>query len=119
MKILTTLILTYALVMFLHYTIGFLWDFTLFGGAVILERWIRSRLIAHFMKMSPPFYGSFRTGDLMARSTYDLKAIMMTAGFWILTLVDLLTFMFMIIAVMVFIINVNYNYVAVKTLLLD
>src|SRR5690625_2458172 len=105
MKILTTLILTYALVMFLHYTIGFLWDFTLFGGAVILERWIRSRLIAHFMKMSPPFYGSFRTGDLMARSTNDLKAIMMTAGFGILTLVDSSTFMLMIIAVMGFTIS--------------
>src|SRR5690625_7579587 len=99
MKILTTLILTYALVMFLHYTIGFLWDFTLFGGAVILERWIRSRLIAHFMKMSPPFYGSFRTGDLMARSTSDLNAIMMTAGFGILIFVDSPSFMLLVIAV--------------------
>src|SRR5690625_1043375 len=112
MKILTTLILTYALVMFLHYTIGFLWDFTLFGGAVILERWIRSRLIAHFMKMSPPFYGSFRTGDLMARSTNDLKAIMMTAGFGILTLVDSSTFMLMIIAVMGFTISWKLTFAA-------
>src|SRR5690625_2907065 len=112
MKILTTLILTYALVMFLHYTIGFLWDFTLFGGAVILERWIRSRLIAHFMKMSPPFYGSFRTGDLMARATNDLKAIMMAAGFGILTLVDSSTFMLMIIAVMGFTISWKLTFAA-------
>lgn len=105
MNILTTLILTYLLVMFLHYTVGFLWDFTLFSGALILERWIRSRLIAHFMKMSPPFYGNFRTGDLMARSTNDLKAIALTAGFGILTLVDSSTFMLMIIAVMGFTIS--------------
>jgi len=105
MNILTTLILTYLLVLFLHYTVGFLCDFTLFSGALILERWIRSRLIAHFMKMSPAFYGQFRTGDLMARSTNDLKAIALTAGFGILTLVDSSTFMIMIIAVMGFTIS--------------
>src|SRR5690625_1376447 len=105
MNILTTLILTYLLVIFLHYTVGFLWDFTLFSGALILERWIRSRLIAHFMKMSPPFYVKFRTGDLMARSTNDLKAIALTAGFGILTLVDSSTCMLMIIAVMSFTIS--------------
>src|SRR5690625_5870178 len=70
------------------------------------------RLIAHFMKMSPPFYGSFRTGDLMARSTNDLKAIMMTAGFGILTLVDSSTFMLMIIAVMGFTISWKLTFAA-------
>lgn len=105
MKILTTVILIYFLVMFLHYTIGFLWDYTLFGGAVILERWLRSRLMDHFMKMTPKFFGRYRTGDLMARSTNDLKAISLTAGFGVLTLVDSSTFMLMIIAMMGFTIS--------------
>lgn len=38
--------------------------------------------------MTPIFYEKNRTGDLMARATNDLKAISITAGFGILTLVD-------------------------------
>lgn len=64
------------------------------------------------MKMSPPFYGKFRTGDLMARSTNDLKAIAQTAGFGILTLVDSTTFMFMIIGVMGFTISWKLTFAA-------
>src|SRR5699024_1031886 len=71
-----------------HYVLGFLWDYMLFGGAAILERWMRSKMMDHFLQMAPPFFSKYRTGDLMARSTNDLKAISMTAGFGILTLVD-------------------------------
>lgn len=56
--------------------------------------------MGHFMKMTPSFFGKYRTGDLMARATNDLKAIMMTAGFGILTLVDSTVFMAFIIAIM-------------------
>lgn len=38
--------------------------------------------------MTPAFFEKNRTGDLMARATNDLKAISITAGFGILTLVD-------------------------------
>ncbi|MUK88791.1 ATP-binding cassette domain-containing protein [Ornithinibacillus sp. L9] len=105
MQLLVTLIVGYLCLIVVHYAISFLWDYTLFGGAVILERWIRSRLMDHFLKMTPTFYGRNKTGDLMARSTNDLKAIAQTAGFGILTLVDSTTFMFMLIAVMGFTIS--------------
>ncbi|WP_217586253.1 ABC transporter ATP-binding protein [Lentibacillus saliphilus] len=105
MQLLTMVILGYVTLTVVHYAISFLWDYTLFGGAVILERWMRSRLMDHFLNMSPTFFGKNRTGDLMARSTNDLKVISLTAGFGILTLVDSTTFMFMIIAVMGFTIS--------------
>ena len=66
----------------------------------------------HFLRMSPTFYTKFKTGDLMARSTNDLKAISMTAGFGILTLVDSTTFMFMIIAMMGFTISWKLTFAA-------
>jgi len=88
-----------------HYIITYFWNSTLFSGSVILEKWMRSRLMTHFLKMSPVFFTRYKTGDLMARSTNDLKAIAMTAGFGILTLVDSTTFMFMIIAMMGFTIS--------------
>ncbi|MEK4304529.1 ABC transporter ATP-binding protein [Oceanobacillus sp. FSL K6-0251] len=99
-QILTAVITGYIVLLIVHYIISFLWDYTLFGGAVILERWMRSKLMDHFLSMSPTFFGKYRTGDLMARSTNDLKAISLTAGFGVLTLVDSSIFMLMIIAVM-------------------
>jgi ATP-binding cassette, subfamily B, multidrug efflux pump len=101
-KLLTIMVVGYAVLLVIHYCISFLWDYTLFSGAVILERWTRSNLIDHFLKMTPTFYGKYKTGDLMARSTNDLKAIAQTAGFGVLTLVDSTTFMFMLIAMMGF-----------------
>jgi ATP-binding cassette subfamily B protein len=55
--------------------------------------------------MTPSFYEKNRTGDLMARATNDLKAISMTAGFGILTLIDSTVFTIIIIAVMGFTIS--------------
>ncbi|MEC5423739.1 ABC transporter transmembrane domain-containing protein [Virgibacillus sp. C22-A2] len=105
MQLLVSLILGYLVLLVVHYAISFLWDYTLFGGAVLLEKWIRSRLMDHFLKMTPMFFGKYRTGDLMARATNDLKAISLTAGFGVLTLVDSSIFMLMIVAVMGFTIS--------------
>ena len=75
-------------IMVSSYAITYIWMYRLFGGAFLVERKLRSRFIAHLLKMTPIFYEKNRTGDLMARATNDLKAISITAGFGILTLVD-------------------------------
>jgi len=111
-NLLMYVVIGFILLTFLHYIISFLWDYTLFGGAVILERWMRSKLMKHFLQMTPTFFGKFRTGDLMARSTNDLKAISLTTGFGVLTLVDSSTFMLMIIAVMGFTISWKLTFAA-------
>ncbi|WP_404451621.1 ABC transporter ATP-binding protein/permease [Virgibacillus necropolis] len=105
MKLLITLIAGYLVLIVVHYAISFLWDYTLFSGAAKLERLSRSRLMDHFLNMTPTFFGKFRTGDLMARSTNDLRSIQLTAGFGVLTLVDSSLFMVMIIVVMGFTIS--------------
>ena len=110
--ILLNVVLIYLTLIVTHYIVSFLWYHTLFGGSITLEKWMRSRLMEHFLKMSPTFYGKYKTGDLMARSTNDLKAISMTAGFGILTLVDATTFMFMIIAMMGFTISWQLTFAA-------
>ena len=76
------------LVMAVNYASNFIWQYQLFGGANVIERVLRSRLMKHFLKMTPTFYEKNRTGDLMARSTNDLRAISETAGFGIMTLID-------------------------------
>ncbi|MGP4069797.1 ABC transporter ATP-binding protein [Halobacillus sp. B29] len=99
------IILFYGGIIVASYLLSYLWDYTLFSGAMIMERTMRSRLMNHFLRMTPAFFGKNRTGDLMARATNDLKALTMTAGFGILTLIDSTVFMFMIIAMMGFTIS--------------
>ena len=108
---------TYYVVLFISilvvsYLLSIYWDYTLFGRAILLEKKMRSKLMDHFMRMTSPFYGRFRTGDLMARSTNDLRALNMTAGFGILTLVDATIFMALIIGVMAVVINWKLTFAA-------
>ncbi|WP_163529448.1 ABC transporter ATP-binding protein [Halobacillus ihumii] len=100
MEHLIDVLLLYGGLIIASYTISYLWDYTLFSGAAIMERSMRSRLMDHFLKMTPRFFQRNKAGDLMARSTNDLKAIEMTAGFGILTLIDSTIFMILIIAMM-------------------
>jgi len=74
------------------YFFTFVWMFQLFGGGNVLQRTLRSRLMAQFLRMTPAFFEKNRTGDLMARATNDLNAVAQTAGFGILTLIDSTTF---------------------------
>ncbi|MCY8032776.1 ABC transporter ATP-binding protein [Bacillus sonorensis] len=87
------------------YTLSYNWMYQLFGGANLIEKILRSKLMGHLLKMTPVFYEKNRTGDLMARATNDLKAISMTAGFGILTLVDSTMFMLTILFTMGFLIS--------------
>ncbi|MGG3497189.1 ABC transporter transmembrane domain-containing protein [Peribacillus simplex] len=82
------------------YLFGYLWSFLLFGGGNLVERKIRSGFMSHLLKMTPTFYEKNRTGDLMARATNDLKAISLTAGFGILTLVDSVLFTITVVVMM-------------------
>lgn len=101
-----------AVAMVLAYFINFVWQYQLFGGAYVIERQLRSSLMGHFLKMTPTFYEKNRTGDLMARSTNDLKAISETAGFGILTLVDSTLYMATIIVAMGMLVSWELTFLA-------
>lgn len=73
------------------YILRYFWRIMIFGAAIRLSRLLRNKLFYHFTQMSPSFYHSHRTGDLMAHATNDIQAIEMTAGQGVLTLVDSLT----------------------------
>ncbi|MHB1627227.1 MAG: ABC transporter ATP-binding protein [Bacilli bacterium] len=82
------------------YFFTFVWMFQLFGGGNVLQRTLRSRLMAQFLRMTPAFFEKNRTGDLMARATNDLNAVAQTAGFGILTLIDSTTYSAVILLAM-------------------
>ncbi|MFD0829035.1 ABC transporter ATP-binding protein [Neobacillus sp. M.A.Huq-85] len=98
------------------YGITYVWQFQLFGGAFLVERKLRSKFIRHLLKMTPAFYEKNRTGDLMARATNDLKAISITAGFGILTLVDSSAWMLTLLLTMGFFISWKLTLAAIMPL---
>lgn len=87
------------------YGLSYVWLYQLFGGAFVLERVLRSRLMRQLLRMTPTFYERNRTGDLMARATNDMQAVSTTAGFGILTFVDSTLFMLTILSMMGFFIS--------------
>ncbi|MDD1781388.1 ATP-binding cassette domain-containing protein [Enterovibrio sp. ZSDZ35] len=70
------------------YLLRIIWRIWLFGAAAELGTVLRDKLYRHFTTHAPPFFDRYRTGDLMARSTNDVKAVVMTAGEGVLTLAD-------------------------------
>ncbi|MDF2960084.1 MAG: YheI [Paenibacillus sp.] len=98
------------------YAITYIWMYRLFGGAFVVERLLRSKLMRHLLKMTPTFYEKNRTGDLMARATNDLKDVSMTAGFGILTLIDSTVWMMTLIGVMTILISWKLTLAAVLPL---
>jgi ATP-binding cassette subfamily B protein len=73
------------------YILRYLWRILIFGSAIRLARLLRNQLYDHFSRMSSSFFQKRRTGDLMAHSTNDIRAIEQTAGAGVLTLVDSIT----------------------------
>lgn len=73
------------------YGLRYVWRIMIFGASIRLARTIRNQLYEHFTKMSSRFYQRFKTGDLMAHATNDVRAVQMTAGQGVLTIVDSLT----------------------------
>ncbi|PLR77538.1 multidrug ABC transporter permease/ATP-binding protein [Bacillus sp. V3-13] len=105
-----------AVITVVSYGITYIWMYQLFGGAFLVERKLRSQFMGHLLKMTPTFFEKNRTGDLMARATNDLKAISVTAGFGILTLVDSTIFMLTILFTMGFLISWKLTLAAILPL---
>ncbi|WP_280768686.1 ABC transporter ATP-binding protein [Salipaludibacillus daqingensis] len=98
-------IMLFIILMVAIYIITYIWMRKLFGGAFIIERTLRSKYMNHLMKMTPTFYEKNKTGDLMAKATNDLKAISLTTGFGVLTLVDATVFLVIILFMMGFLVS--------------
>ena len=55
--------------------------FTMLGAGQWVEHDVRRDLYAHLETLSPAFYLTHRTGDLMSRATNDVQALRALAGF--------------------------------------
>ena len=70
------------------YYLRYVWRMYILGTSHRLGQIMRSRLFEHFTKMSPAFYQTYRTGDLMAHATNDINALTRLAGGGVMSAVD-------------------------------
>jgi ATP-binding cassette subfamily B protein len=66
----------------------YVWRSLLLGFSRVVERDLRDRLFAKLLSLSPSWFMTRTTGDIMAHATNDLEAIRMAAGFGLVALVD-------------------------------
>jgi ATP-binding cassette, subfamily B, multidrug efflux pump len=64
------------------------WRYFLHGASRRIERDLRRDLFSHLLTLSPSFYRNMKTGDIMARSTNDMRAIRMASGMAFVAFVD-------------------------------
>ncbi|MFS9169559.1 ABC transporter transmembrane domain-containing protein [Streptococcus mitis] len=70
------------------YYLRYVWRMYILGTSYRLGQIMRSRLFEHFTRMSPAFYQTYRTGDLMAHATNDINALTRLAGGGVMSAVD-------------------------------
>ncbi len=105
-----------VLSMVLVYGITYVWMHSLFGGSNLVERLLRTRFMAHLLRMTPPFFERSRTGDLMARATNDLRSVAQTVGFGMLTLTDSTIYLLTVLLAMGFLISWKLTLAAILPL---
>lgn len=97
----------------LQYILRYIWRVRIWGNAARLERIVRNRLYRHFINMDSEFYQKYRTGDLMAHATNDLRSLRMVAGGGILTMADSLSIMIVTITAMFFVVDWRLTMLAI------
>ncbi|MDF4984783.1 ABC transporter transmembrane domain-containing protein [Vibrio parahaemolyticus] len=81
-------LLSLIVLLFTIYGCRILWRIWLFGASWELGTILRNRLYRHLSTQPPRFFERYKTGDLMARGTNDVRNIVMTAGEGVLTAAD-------------------------------
>lgn len=66
----------------------FLFRIYIFGTEKELERHLRKTLFDHLLTLSPSFYNTHKTGELMAYATNDINAIRASMGMGVLLITD-------------------------------
>jgi len=72
----------------------YLWRMYINGTSRLLEYWLRNKLFAHLLLLSPRFYDEHKTGDLMAHLTNDINAVKMAFGIGLVMITDALVLTF-------------------------
>ncbi|MBZ2134347.1 ATP-binding cassette domain-containing protein [Streptococcus gordonii] len=98
------------------YALRFVWRKYILGTANRLGRILRYRLFEHFTRMSPSFYQTYRTGDLMAHATNDINAVVGVAGGGVMSAVDASITALVTVLTMFFVLDWSLTLIAILPL---
>lgn len=66
----------------------YFWRIYIFGTSRKMEHYLRNKLFHHLLTLSPNYYNTHKTGDLMAHATNDINAVRIASGQGIMMAVD-------------------------------
>lgn len=91
----------------------FLWRMNLIGASRKLEMDLRNHLFNKLLELSPGYYDTHKTGDLMAHATNDVNAVRMFFGPGIVRLVDSVFMTLTTILAMIFTIDFRLTLITI------
>lgn len=77
----------------------YFWRMYIIGSSRNLEYYLRKKIFNHLLTLSPNYFNTHKTGDLMAHATNDINAVRMAAGPGTVMIVDS-TFMMVLSLIM-------------------
>ena len=66
----------------------YLWRIYILGTSRTLEYYLRDKIFNHLLTLSPNYFNTHKTGDLMAHATNDINAVRMALGQGVMMIVD-------------------------------
>lgn len=66
----------------------YFWRMYIIGSSRNLEYYLRKKIFNHLLTLSPNYFNTHKTGDLMAHATNDINAVRMAAGPGTVMIVD-------------------------------
>lgn len=94
----------------------YFWRIYIIGNSRKLEYYLRKELFDHLLNLSPNFFNTHKTGDLMSHATNDINAIRMALGFGVIMMIDSLFIIILALFMMVRITNLKLTAIAVFNL---
>lgn len=94
----------------------YFWRIYILGTSRKMEYYLRKKLFGHLLTLSPNYYNTHKTGDLMAHATNDINAIRHALGQGIIMLIDSMFLTLLTIFVMIKTTNIKLTIIALFTL---
>ena len=94
----------------------FFWRIYILGISRTLEYYLRSSIFNHLLKLSPNYFNTHKTGDLMAHATNDVNAVRMAIGQGTIMIVDSSFMIILSLIMMIKTTNIRLTFIALFTL---
>lgn len=94
----------------------YLWRIYILGTSRTLEYYLRDKIFNHLLTLSPNYFNTHKTGDLMAHATNDINAVRMALGQGVMMIVDSSFMIILSLIMMVRTTNLKLTAIALFTL---